>query len=216
MAEFNGRRGGRRNPRGGGAEGTSTEGTSTERRCSTGRGAAGRGAADGKPVDPVAKAREICLNLLTVRARTKAELRTQLLRRGIEEPVADQVLNRLDEVGLVDDAAFAEQWVRSRHTYQGIARRALSAELRRKGVDPDLAAEAVSTLDTEAEETRARDLVRKRMRTAGVVPETTAIRRLVGMLARKGYPEGLAYRIVRDELRAAGSDAELLDGALPD
>jgi regulatory protein len=173
-------------------------------------------AGQGAPADPVAKAKEICLDLLATRSRTKAELRTRLLRRGIEEPVADQVLGRLDEVGLVDDAAFAEQWVRSRHTYQGMARRALSAELRRKGVADHVAAEAVSTLDGEAEESRARDLVRKRLRTMGAAPELTVIRRLVGMLARKGYPEGLAYRVVRDELRAAGSDAEPLDGALPD
>jgi regulatory protein len=216
MAEFNGRRGGRRNPRDGETEGASA-GFGGRRGGRRGRGGDADGPpADRPPVDPVAKAREICLNQLAVRARTKAELRTQLLSEGIEEPIADQVLSRLNEVGLVDDAAFAEQWVHSRHTYQGLARRALSAELRRKGVDPDLAAEAVSTLDTEAEETRARELVRKRMRTTAGVPETTAIRRLVGMLARKGYSEGMAYRIVRDELRNAGADAELLDGAIPD
>jgi regulatory protein len=179
----------------------------------------GRRRADEKaepPADPVSHAREICLNLLTMRPRTRAELRTGLLRRGVAEDVADQVLGRLDEVGLVDDAAFAEQWVRSRHTYQGMARRALSAELRRKGVADELAAEAVSTLDSETEEARARELVRKRMRAMGGVEEVAAIRRLVGMLARKGYPEGMAYRVVRDELRNAGADAESLDGALPD
>lgn len=165
----------------------------------------------------MAKAKDICLSLLAVRARTRAELRTKLLGKGIEEQVADQVLSRLDEVGLVNDAEFAEQWVRSRHTYQGVARRALSAELRRKGVADDLAAAAVSELDSEAEEVRARELVRKRLRsTAAGAPELTMIRRLVGMLARKGYPEGLAYRVVRDELRAVGSDAEALDEAIPD
>lgn len=168
------------------------------------------------PADPVAHARELCLNLLTMRPRTRAELRTQLLRRGVEEETADRVLGRLNEVGLVDDAAFAEQWVRSRHTYQGMARRALSAELRRKGVADELAAEAVSTLDSETEETRARELVRKRMRGMGPADETTKIRRLVAMLARKGYSEGMAYRVVRDELRAEGTDTDLLDGALPD
>ena len=184
------------------------------------RGRGSRRSPDGEteqaPVDPVAKARETCLNLLAMRSRTKAELRTALLRKGIEEAVADQVLGRLDEVGLVDDAAFAEQWVRSRHTYQGMARRALTAELRRKGVTDGVAAAAVSTLDSEAEEARARELVRKRLRSTGTAPELTVIRRLVGMLARKGYPEGLAYRVVRDELRAAGSAAEPLDGLLPD
>lgn len=163
------------------------------------------------PADPVAHARDICLNLLTARPRTRAELHTALLKKGVEADVADQVLGRLNEVGLVDDAAFAEQWVHSRHTYQGMARRALSAELRRKGVADDLAAEAVSTLDTETEESRARDLVRKRMRAMSTADETAKIRRLVGMLARKGYPEGMAYRVVRDELRNAGTDTEALD-----
>ena len=163
------------------------------------------------PADPVAHAREICLNLLTMRPRTRSELRTHLLKKGVEEQVADQVLGRLNEVGLVDDAAFAEQWVRSRHAYQGMARRALSAELRRKGVADELAAEAVSTLDAESEESRARELVRKRMRAMGSVEETAKIRRLVSMLARKGYSEGMAYRVVRDELRDAGSDGELMD-----
>lgn len=168
------------------------------------------------PKDPVGHAREICLNLLTARARTRSELRAQLLRRGVEESVADQVLGRLDEVGLVDDAAFAEQWVRSRHTYQGMARRALSAELRRKGVDDQLVGQAVSAVDAEAEEARARELVRKRLRTVGSAPELTVLRRLVGMLARKGYSEGMAYRVVRDELRSVGRDTDRLDGELLD
>jgi regulatory protein len=191
MVEPTGRRGGRRGPRDGG----------TQR---------------APAADPASRAKEICLDLLAMRARTKAELRTALLRRGIEADVADQVLGRLDEVGLVDDAAFAEQWVRSRHTYQGMARRALTAELRRKGVTDGDAAAAVSTLDSAAEEARARELVRKRLRSTGTAPELAVIRRLVAMLARKGYPEGLAYRVVRDELRAAGSAAEALDGTLPD
>lgn len=181
-----------------------------------GRPAPRDGAPPAAPVDPVGKAREICLNLLTTRPRTRAELRTKLLERDIEPDVADSVLGRLNEVGLVDDAAFAEQWVRSRHTYQGVARRALNAELRRKGVADELAAAAVSAVDSEAEESRARELVRKRMRSIGSTPEPTVIRRLVGMLARKGYSEGMAYRVVRDELSRAGADTELMDGALPD
>ncbi|HEY0804958.1 MAG TPA: recombination regulator RecX [Pseudonocardiaceae bacterium] len=163
------------------------------------------------PADPVSQAREICLRLLTVRPRTRAELHTTLLRRGIEADVADQVLGRLNEVGLVDDASFAEQWVRSRHTHQGIGRRALAAELRRKGVADPLAAEAVAAVDSESEEARARDLVRKRLRAMTSVDELTAIRRLVNMLARKGYTEGMSYRVVREELRASGSDTTLLD-----
>lgn len=162
-------------------------------------------------VDPVSAAREYCLNLLAARPMTRAELHKKLIGRGYEPDVAEQVLNRLHEVGLIDDAAVAEIWVRSRHNYQGMARRALSMELRRKGVADEVVAEAVSALDADAEEARARDLVRKRLRGTMPADEVATIRRLVGMLARKGYSEGLAYRVVKSELRDFGSETDLLD-----
>ena len=163
------------------------------------------------PRDPVEQAREICLRLLTVRPRTRVELEQALRRKEIPEDVIAAVLDRYSDLKLVDDAAFAELWVRSRHTHQGMARRALVAELRRKGVDGETAAEAASTVDGEAEEERARALVRRKIPSVLRVDETARVRRLVGMLARKGYPEGLAYRVVRDELRAAGEETTLLD-----
>ena len=92
------------------------------------------------------------MRLLTVRPRTRQELGQALARKGIEQDTIDQVLSRLDEVGLVDDRAFAEQWVRCRHNYSGLARRALVAELRRKGVDGPVALEAAAEVDSDAEE----------------------------------------------------------------
>ena len=168
--------------------------------------------AAGQGDEPAQRAKDICLRLLSARPRTRAELREALLRKGIEEDVADQVLGRLDEVGLVDDAAFAELWVRSRHTYHGLGRRALASELRRKGVAESVTSAAVSTVDAAAEEERARELVRKRLRSLGSADEAARVRKLVGMLARRGYSEGLAFRVVRDELRAAGEETELLGG----
>jgi regulatory protein len=153
--------------------------------------------------DPVQQAREICLRLLTVRPRTRVELAQALERKDVDGDVIEQVLGRLGEVGLIDDAAFAEVWVRSRHNFQGLSRRALAMELRRKGVDDESAAEALAAVDTEAEEERARQLVRKRLRALGSADEQAKIRKLVGMLARKGYSEGLAYRVVKDELRTS-------------
>jgi regulatory protein len=164
--------------------------------------------------DPAQRARDICLRLLAARPRTQSELRKALLRKEIEEDVADQVLSRLDEVGLIDDAAFAELWVHSRHTYQGLGRRALATELRRKGVADEVAAEAVATVDSDAEEERARQLVRKRLRSLTGADEAARVRKLVGMLARRGYSEGLAFRVVREELQAAGEESDLLDGPL--
>lgn len=181
-------------------------GTSRNRRASTSDSSSGE--------DPAQRAKDICLRLLTVRPRTRAELHQALLRKEIPEDVADQVLGRLDEVGLIDDAAFADIWVRSRHTYQGLGRRALAMELRRKGVADDVAAEAVAAVDADAEEERARQLVRKRLRSLTAADEASRIRKLVGMLARRGYSEGLAFRVVRDELRAAGEESDLLDGPL--
>jgi regulatory protein len=180
------------------------------------RGEADQEKAAEQPEDPVRQAKDVCLRLLTARPQTRAELHQALIRRGYPKEVAEQVLGRLDDAGLVDDAAFAEQWVRSRHTYQGLGRRALVAELRRKGVAEPLAAEAASTLDGEAEEERARQLVRKRLRSMGSADEAAKLRRLAGMLARKGYSQGLAFRVVRDELQRAGADTDLLDDAPPE
>ena len=179
-----------------------------ERSRSRSRAGAVRSEAASSPVDPVQQTKDICLRQLTVRPRTRVELAQALARKGVEEDVAELVLSRLDEVGLIDDAAFAEVWVRSRHNFQGLSRRALAMELRRKGVADESAEEALATVDSEAEEERARQLVRKRLRALGQADEPTKVRKLVGMLARKGYAQGLAYRVVKDEVRTS-----LLDDA---
>ncbi|EHR62488.1 regulatory protein RecX [Saccharomonospora cyanea] len=161
------------------------------------------------------KAKEVCFDLLAARPRTKDELRQALRRKGFADDVGERLLGKLDDAGLVDDAAFAETWVRSRHTHRGLARKALIAELKHKGVDPEVAAEAAGEIDAAAEEQRARELVRKKLRTMVDVDEQKATRRLLGMLARKGYSQGLAYRVVREELREAGAETTLLDDGVP-
>lgn len=162
------------------------------------------------------KAKQICFDLLAARPRTKEELRQALCRKGFDEELRETLLGKLDDAKLVDDGAFAEQWVRSRHTYQGLARTALVAELKRKGVDGEVAARAAGEIDREAEEQRARELVRKRLRSMTGLDEQAATRRLLGTLARKGYPQGLAYAVVRDELKNAGADTTLLDDVSTD
>jgi regulatory protein len=163
--------------------------------------------------DPVAAAREICLRLLTDRARTRTELAQALARRGVPDEAAHTVLERFDEVGLIDDAAFAGQWVRSRHRHRGLARRAIAQELRRKGVDDETAGEALAEVDDGSEERRARELVDRKLRTLPAdTPEqrTVAARKLVGMLARKGYGAGTAYGVVREALAAHGAETDEL------
>lgn len=172
----------------------------------------GRGAespADGQastPRDESELAREICLRQLAVRPRTRAELAGALAKRGISEEVSAEVLDRYDEVGIIDDAAFARAWVSSRHSGRGLARRALANELRRKGVDGEVATEALGELDEETEAETARALVERKLRTARGEPDAV-FRRLVGMLARKGYPPGVAIRAVKDALAAQSAEA---------
>ncbi|EIF00019.1 regulatory protein RecX [Saccharomonospora glauca] len=167
------------------------------------------------PEEAWRKAKEFCFDLLAARPRTKDELRQALRRKGFADDIGERLLGKLDDAGLVDDAAFAEMWVRSRHTHRGLARKALVAELKRKGVDPEVAAEAAGAIDSDAEEQRARELVRKKLRTMAGLDEQKATRRLLGMLARKGYPQGLSYRVVREELREVGAEPTFLDDVDP-
>jgi regulatory protein len=155
---------------------------------------------DTKTMSPAVEAQGICLRLLTARAHSRSELADALRRHGIPEEVSEPVLDRLSEVGLVDDAAVAAVAVHSGHRHRGLGRRALSAGLRRRGVPDEIVREAVATVRPEDEEQRARELVRRKLRTSTVRDVNALARKLGGMLARKGYSEGLAWRVVRDEL----------------
>jgi regulatory protein len=178
-----------------------------QQRAGSRRRGRGREAAEpGPPRNEAELAREICLRQLAVRPRTRAELATALTRRGISEESATEVLDRYDEVGLIDDAAFARAWVTSRHQGKGLARRALANELRQRGVDSDIASEALGELDETTEGETARVLVERKLRTARGAPDAV-FRRLVGMLARKGYPPGVAIRAVKDALAAQSAEA---------
>ena len=163
------------------------------------------------PADPAEVARQVCLQQLEHAPRTREELATALRRKGVPDDVADAVLSRFTDVGIIDDAMFAQMWVSSRQRSKGLAGRALGAELRRKGVDDATVAEALAGLDPDSELVAARALVDRRMRaTAGLAPDVR-VRRLAGMLARKGYPAGTAFRVVREALAADGEEVEELE-----
>ncbi|MQS09444.1 recombination regulator RecX [Streptomyces alkaliphilus] len=160
------------------------------------------------PADPVERARAICLRMLTGTPRTRGQLEEALRRREIPEDAAAAVLDRFEEVGLIDDAAFAAAWVDSRHHGRGLAGRALARELRQRGVAAPVVAEAVAGLDPEREEETARALVERKLRATRGLERDRRLRRLAGMLARKGYPEGLALRVVREALEREGEEIE--------
>jgi len=172
----------------------------------------------GAPVGPAETeeaVRAACLRLLTSRPRSRSELVQRLRDKGFDHELTHRVVDRMVEVQLVDDAAFARTWVQSRHAYAGKGRRALAVELRAKGIDDEHAAAALGQVGDEAEELRARELVWRKLRSlprSGDQAERAAVvRKLVSMLARRGYPPDLAFVVVRDELAAAGVATEGLD-----
>lgn len=149
--------------------------------------------------DPEAVARAICLRLLTARARSRVELAEALRRRGVPEDAATAVLDRFVAVGLIDDAALAASLVGAQHAERGLARRAIAVKLRQRGLGGELEA-ALTAIDAEDERARARALVARRRRAMAGLPPDVQARRLVGFLARKGYPSGLSYSVVREAL----------------
>lgn len=167
----------------------------------------------GEDADPESVARKILLDQLSVKARSRHELEERLAKRNVPDDVAGRLLDRFEEVGLVDDEAFARAWVEGRQRSRGLARTALAVELRRKGIDDETARTVLAEVDPGDEETAARLLVRKKMRSMGGLEEQVAARRLVGMLARKGYSAGLAHAVVRQELAAAGAELAEESGA---
>jgi regulatory protein len=147
-------------------------------------------------------ARALCLRLLTARARTRAELAGQLAKRGYPDDLSARVLDRLTDVGLLDDADFAAQWVHSRRANAGKCKRALAAELHTKGVDNDVITAVLNGIDAGAERGRAEQLVQAKLRRENLDDDAKVSRRLVAMLARRGYSQTMAYDVVSVELAA--------------
>jgi regulatory protein len=166
-----------------GAGGVSTSGTGT----------------DGD-TDLETTARAIVLRQLSIGARTREQLKDRLRRRGIPEEICEKVLERFEDLDLVDDAEFARMWVESRHAGKGLARRALGHELRVRGVAEEQVREAVGVLSAEDELESARELVRKRVSARTEEEGARRIRRLAAMLSRKGYGPETARRAIVDVL----------------
>ncbi len=162
---------------------------------------------DRQPADPDGLARALCLRQLEARSRTRTELERYLARKLVPEDSAARVLDRFTEIGLIDDELLARAFASSRHAQQGLARRAIAVKLKQRGVDDDVIASAVASVDSDDEALAARRLVAKRLPAVAKLDRTIQTRRLVGLLGRKGYSPGLAYRVVREALDGLGTHA---------
>jgi regulatory protein len=153
--------------------------------------------------DPYDVARQIVLRQLAMVARSRAQLEQKLSQRGCAPDVAAVVLDRMTEVGLVDDQAYAQMLVRSQQAGRGLARPALARELRGKGIEDDLVDEALASISDVAERDRARALVDKKLRAMHGLGIQVQTRRLAGMLARKGYSSSMSYAVIREAIADA-------------
>lgn len=160
--------------------------------------------ADQSPeADPHAVARAIVLRRLTAAPRSRADLAGHLATRGVPDDVAAEVLDRFEEVGLVNDADYAELLVRSRQQTRGLSKRAIAAELHRKGIDRELAQQALDAVTPESEEQAARRIAARKAPSLVGLPDDVAMRRLIGLLGRRGYSGSIAISVARDTLRDA-------------
>ncbi len=154
------------------------------------------------------QARETALRILTAAPKSRGELERSLARKGYPEQVVSGLVDRFDEVGLVDDSAYAELIVRTRHAERGLARRAIAAELRRRGIEDDVASDALEQIEPDDERAAAAELARKHVaRTRGQDREKR-VRRAVAALARKGHSPSVAFAAVRGALAVEGDDVD--------
>ncbi|HYJ74574.1 MAG TPA: regulatory protein RecX [Kineosporiaceae bacterium] len=187
----------------------------------------GSSADDTPDADPASVARTIVLRKLTAAPRTRAQLADALTERGVPDDVSEATLDRFQELGLVDDQEFARQWARSRQAGRGLARRALAYELRQRGVEDEVVRNALDDPGLDDELETARALVRRRLAASGLAPSDPAasgpggdrdrrIRRVLGLLARKGYSGAVAARAVREVLAELAADPDAVPAGLDD
>lgn len=148
--------------------------------------------------DQTQAAKDYVLKRLNSRARTRSELAKELREKSFSEDIAKEALDRLEEVGLINDDDFAKTWVSTRHKSKGLAGSVLRQELRQKGVCDDSVQEAMGEISQEEEYESAKKLAAKKYRALQREDRDTQIRRLVGFLARKGYPSNLCYRVAKE------------------
>jgi len=144
------------------------------------------------------KVREKALRYLSFRNRSVKELKTFLQGKGYNPDAISRTLTRLEEVGLLDDRAFAKAWVEGRAKFKGMGERLLEQELRQKGVKKEIIREAVEGLGDEGE--RALSLARVRVERLKGLDRETAKRRLAGFLQRRGFSSDVVYDVVKNTL----------------
>jgi regulatory protein len=158
------------------------------------------------PLDPeLRKAMERAGRWLALRPRTESEMRDRLLQGGFEQDTVEHALERLTELRLIDDGAFARQWVEERARRKGLGPRALVAELEAKGVDPEVAGAAVAEA-ADNEERRAVEWAQRQLRRVADLPLSRQAQRIRQGLLRRGFEPEMAEAAIRAVMPPEGWD----------
>ena len=151
-----------------------------------------------KEIEAADAAKQVLLRRLSNAPRTRKELAKDLKDKDISDDVANLALERFEEVGLINDQALASNYVSSQHERKGLGKNALRQQLRAKGVSDDVALEAVSQISEDQEFQAAFALACKKIRSLQRDDAKTQLRKIVGVLARKGYSSNLAFRVAKE------------------
>ena len=151
-----------------------------------------------KEIEAADAAKQVLLRRLSNAPRTRKELAKDLKDKDISDEVANVALDRFEEVGLINDQALASNYVSSQHERKGLGKNALRQQLRAKGVSDDVAQEAISQISDDQEFQAAFALACKKIRSLQKDDAKTQLRKIVGVLARKGYSSNLAFRVAKE------------------
>lgn len=151
-----------------------------------------------KEIEAADAAKQVLLRRLSHAPRTRKELAKDLKDKDISDEVANVALDRFEEVGLINDQALASNYVSSQHERKGLGKNALRQQLRAKGVSDDVALEAISQISDDQEFQAAFALACKKIRSLQKDDPKTQLRKIVGVLARKGYSSNLAFRVAKE------------------
>jgi regulatory protein len=151
-----------------------------------------------KEIEAADAAKQVLLRRLSHAPRTRKELAKDLKDKDISDEVANVALDRFEEVGLINDQALASNYVSSQHERKGLGKNALRQQLRAKGISDDMALEAISQISDDQEFQAAFALACKKIRSLQRDDAKTQLRKIVGVLARKGYSSNLAFRVAKE------------------
>lgn len=172
-----------------------------------------RAARAAEETDPYTRAKTIVYNQLAYSAKTRGQLRKKLQAEGFDAELIEPLLDKFEAAKLIDDAEYAQTFVAQKSRTKKLSRAALRRELAERGVRGEEAESALAQRTDEQEREDAAELVRKKLRPgmdlSDRVEKDKVTRRLLGMLARRGYSSSVSMSVIREELAAYGAEDEL-------